>query len=235
MAGSGEMSFWDHLDVLRGCLLRAGGALVAASLVLFCLKDGLFAVVLRPAERCGLGLVNIEVAAQLLTHLKVAAMAGFVCSFPYIVFELWRFVRPALYEAEKKAASGTLLSVLLLFYCGAAMGYFLIFPLALRFLSGYSVSDMVTNAITLDSYVALFFGMILLVGVLFDFPVAAFLLSKAGLVTGDGLRKYRRHAFVAVVVLGVIITSDPFSLGLVTLILYALYEVGILVCAKKKD
>ena len=233
-SGSGEMSFWEHLDVLRACLLRAGGVFALLSIVLFCFKDALFGVVLRPAEKCGLDLINIEVAAQILVHLKVAAIAGFVCSFPFIVNELWKFVRPALYPSEKKVASGVLLSVLLLFYGGVAIGYFVIFPLARRFLADYSVSQMVTNAISLNSYIGLFFGMILLVGVLFDFPVAVFLLSKAGIVSRDGLKKYRRHAFVAVVVLGVIITSDPFSLGLVTAILYALYEASILVCAKKR-
>ena len=238
-----EMSFWDHLDVLRWVIIRSGVVYVTISLSLFCLKKFLFNVVLAPANGdfiiyrlfnvdFSLTLINIEIAAQFLTHLKVAFIAGFVISFPYIAYELWTFISPALYEKEKKIAVRVLVAAFFLFYAGVFIGYFLIFPLALNFFQDYSVSSLVSNTISLDSYISLFFAMILLVGVLFEFPIVIYLLSMLGLVNRPMLRKYRRHAFVAAVILGVIITSDPFSLSLVTGILYALYEVSIFICKK---
>ena len=238
-----EMSFWDHLDVLRWTIIRSGIVYVIVSLALFSFKTFLFNVVLAPADsnfiiyklfkiNFALKLINIEVAAQFLTHLKVAFIGGFVISFPYIAYELWKFISPALYEREKKIAVKVLIAAFFLFYIGALIGYFLIFPLALNFFQQYSVSELITNTISLDSYISLFFSMILLVGVLFEFPVLIFLLSSIGLVNRPMLRKYRRHAFVATVILGVIITSDPFSLTIVTLILYGLYEISIYVCKK---
>jgi sec-independent protein translocase protein TatC len=238
-----EMSFWDHLDVLRWTIIRSGTVYVIVSIVLFGFKTFLFDVVLAAADsnfiiykwfnvNFSLKLINIEVAAQFLTHLKVAFIGGFVVSFPYITYELWKFIAPALYEKEKKIAVRVLISAFFLFYIGVFIGYFLIFPLALNFFQQYSVSDLVTNTISLNSYISLFFAMILLVGVLFEFPVLIYLLSSMGIVNRPMLRKYRRHAFVATVILGVIITSDPFSLTIVTLILYGLYEVSIYVCKK---
>lgn len=240
------MTFWDHLDVLRKSIIRIAVALIGVTVVLFFFKDFLFGdVVLAPSESSfwlyrvlgldfSLQLVNIEVAAQFMIHMKVTFVCALILTFPYIVYELWSFVAPALYENERKAIRGAFTFASALFYTGLAVGYMLIFPLMINFFAGYQVTPDVPNTFSLSSYISLFSSTVLIFGIVFQFPTLIAILSALGIVTREGLRQYRRHAVCAVVVLAALITpsGDPFSLLVVTVPLYVLYEFSILICRK---
>ena len=240
------MTFWDHLDVLRKSIIRIAVALIGVTVVLFFFKDFLFGdVVLAPSESSfwlyrvlgldfSLQLVNIEVAAQFMIHMKVTFVCALILTFPYIVYELWSFVAPALYENERKAIKGAFTFASALFYTGLAVGYMLIFPLMINFFAGYQVTPDVPNTFSLSSYISLFSSTVLIFGIVFQFPTLIAILSALGIVTREGLRQYRRHAVCAVVVLAALITpsGDPFSLLVVTVPLYVLYEFSILICRK---
>lgn len=241
-----EMTFWDHLEDLRKTLFRTAGALIAVTVVLFFFKDFLFGdVVLAPSHSdfflyrllgadFSLDLVNLEVAAQFMIHIKVTLICALVLTIPYIIYEFWRFVSPALYENERKAVSGAFTFASILFYVGVAVGYCVIFPLMLNFFVNYQVSADVPNTFSLTSYISLFTSTVLTFGLVFEFPTVISVFSALGLVTKELLKEYRRHAVCAVVILAALITpsGDPFSLMVVSIPLYMLYEFSILICRK---
>ena len=214
--------------------------------MLFFFKDFLFDdVILAPSKRdfffyrlagldFSLSLVNIEVSAQFMIHMKVTFICALILTFPYLVFELWRFVAPALYEKEKGAVRGAFSFASVLFYLGLAVGYFIILPVMLNFFAGYQVSADVPNTFSLSSYISLFTSTIMTFGLVFEFPTIVAILSALGLVTREMMREYRRHAICAVVIVAALITpsGDPFSLLVCTVPLYILYEFSILVCKK---
>ena len=181
-----------------------------------------------------LSLVNIEVAAQFMIHMKVTFVCALILIFPYLVFEVWRFVAPALYENERKAVSGAFSFASILFYTGLAVGYLVIFPLMVNFFAGYQVSPEVPNTFSLSSYISLFTSTILTFGIVFEFPTLVAVLSALGVLTRETMRAFRRHAVCVVVILAALITpsGDPFSLLVVTVPLYLLYEFSILICRK---
>ena len=240
------MTFWDHLDVLRKSLIRIAVALIGVTVVLFFFKDFLFGnVVLAPSESTfwlyrilgldfDLSLVNIEVAAQFMIHMKVTFVCALILTFPYIVYELWKFIAPALYDNERKAIRGAFSFASVLFYIGLTVGYTVIFPLMINFFAGYQVTPDVPNTFSLSSYISLFSSTVLIFGIIFQFPTLIAVLSALGVVTREALRQYRRHAVCAVVVLAALITpsGDPFSLLVVTIPLYMLYEFSILICKR---
>ena len=239
------MSFWDHLEALRGTLFRSVLAVVALSLLFLFIPGPLFKAVLWPAGAdfilyrllgmdFSISLINTELTAQFFTHMKVAVLCGVVLSFPYLVYEIWRFISPALYEHEKKPVGRAFGISSGLFYLGVCMGYFIVLPVCLVFFMNYHVSEAVTNTITLGSYMSLFTSMVFLVGLLFEFPTVILALSSLGLVTREQLRGARKYAFVVVLVLAALITpSDPVSMMVLALPLYGLYEFSILLCKKK--
>lgn len=246
MADNGEMSFWDHLDELRGNIFRSLTAVCALAVVVFCFKSYVFdGLLLAPARSdffmyrlmksdFSMDLVNLEISAQFFIHLRVSIVLGFVLAFPYVVYELWKFIAPALYEREKKAIKGAFLFSGLLFYIGIAVGYVLVLPFALNFFQGYSVSDTVTNTVSLKSYISMFMSLVLMFGIVFEFPAVIAALSKMGIVSRDDLRDGRKYALVAVLVLAAIITpADPMSMVIAAAPLYLLYEVSIIVCSKE--
>lgn len=237
------MSFWDHLDVLRGTLIRSLVALVVACIPGLCLRTLLFdGIILAPTRpdfpvyrllgwKINMQLINVEVSAQFFVHLRCALIAGLVLAFPYIVFELWRFVAPALYAHEKKAVKKAFGLSSLLFYTGILVGYFVVLPACLQFFMNYTVSDTVSNTITLGSYISLFGSMVLLIGIAFEFPVVILILSSLGVVSKAGLRKSRAYALIGIMTLSALITpSDPVSMLVLTAPLYLLYEISILLC-----
>lgn len=240
------MSFWDHLDVLRGTLVRSVAYLCAFSCLGFIFRDALFGVVLAPAQPSfcvyrllgwdfGMELVNIEVSGQFIAHFKAAISAGLVLSVPFILFELWRFIAPALYENEKKALRLAFLVGGLLFYAGVVCGYFVLLPMCLQFFVNYTVSPDVANTFTLASYMSMFNSMVLLIGLAFEFPTVVLVLSKLGVLSGQTLKDKRRYAFIAVMLFSAIITpSDPFSMIVLAAPLYLLYELSILLCSSGK-
>ena len=250
-------TFWDHLDVLRGCLLRAIGVTALCGIVAFFFKDELFRVVLAPKDSgfCtyrflewlggGLGiagmmpedfsvrLINTALAEQFVIHMKTALYAGLLCASPYVIYLLFRFVSPALYENERRYAVRTAGAGYVMFLLGVALNYFLIFPLTFRFLGTYQVSAEVENAITLQSYMDTLLTMSLMLGIVFEIPVVCWLLARFGVLDAAFLRRYRRHAVVVVLVVAAVITptSDVFTLLLVSFPMWLLYEVGIWVVA----
>ena len=218
------MSFWDHLEVLRGTLFRSVLAVVLLSVGFLFIPEHLFRAVLYPTTAdfplyrwlhmdFRMQLVNIEVTAQFFVHLKMAVLCGVVLAFPYLIWEIWRFIAPALYEQEKKAVRTAFGLSSGLFYLGVAVGYLLVLPVCLMFFMNYSVSETVQNTISLSSYISLFTSMVFLVGMIFEFPTVILVLSSLGLVGKDTLRKYRKHAFVVILLLAAFITpSDPVSM-----------------------
>jgi len=246
-AKDSEMSFWDHLEALRGTLFRSVLSVALLSVIFLCIPKSLFKAVLWPTEAdfplyrlpgvdFSMSLINIELSAQFFVYLKVSALCGLVLAFPYIVWEVWKFVSPALYPHEKKAVRKGFLLSSGLFYLGVATGYFVVLPVCLMFFVNFSVSDVIVNTISLSSYMSLFTSMVFLIGLLFEFPAVILVLSSLGIVNRKILRKGRRYAIVAVLVLAALITpSDPFSMFVLAIPLYGLYELSILLCKKEVE
>ena len=249
------MTFWEHLDELRKVLFRSAIVIVALMAGIFMAKDFVFdKVVFAPINsdfalyklidkvlimmgmptlpEFKLSLINIDLSAQFFIHISTTFYFALVLSVPFIVYQLWKFVSPALYDNEKRAAKGAFAFAGILFLLGVLVGYYLIFPLTLRFLGTYQVSLEVANQISLQSYISMFTWLILIMGVVFEMPSLAVILSRIGILTKSFLKKYRRHAFVVMLVLAAFITpsGDPFTLMAVGLPLYGLYELSILVC-----
>lgn len=248
MSDSGEMTFWDHLDVLRASIVRCVVVLLAAAIGLFAFKEFLFDdLILAPSRGdfflyrwigadVSLNLVNLEVTAQFMIHMKMAFLCALVLTFPYLIYKLWEFIAPALYEKERKAARKAFIFASCLFYIGVVAGYILIFPLMLNFFADYQVSSAVPNTFSLSSYISLLTSLVITFGIVFEFPTVAALLSSLGVLTKETMRKYRRHAICAVVILAAVITpsGDPFSLAVVALPLYLLYEFSVFICKPSK-
>ena len=244
-AKDSEMSFWDHLEALRGTLFRSVLSVALLSIVFLCIPKPLFKAVLWPTNadfplyrlpdvEFSMRLINIELSAQFFVYLKVAVLCGLVLAFPYIVWEVWKFVAPALYQNEKKAVGKAFLLSSGLFYLGVTVGYFVVLPVCLMFFVNFSVSDAIVNTISLSSYMGLFTSMVFLIGLLFEFPAVVLVLSSLGVLNRGMLRKGRRYAVVAVLVLSALITpSDPFSMFVLAIPLYGLYELSILLCRKE--
>lgn len=244
MTENTNKSFWEHLDDLRALLMRLIITVAVATVGCFCLKDELFGVVLAPSRPdfiiyrllSGLGspdlpdgLVNTTLGGQLMTHFKVAMGAGLVISAPINIFLIARYLAPALYPNEKRAMATAFSWGTVLFYAGMAAAYFIVFPLAYQFLANYEVSDEVSNLFTLESYIDNMLLLVLLMGVLFELPIVAVLLSKVGLVTSSLMKRYRRHAILAIVTAAAIITptTDIVTLSIVSLPICLLYEVSV--------
>lgn len=241
---SSEMSFWEHLEVFRWSLLRSLGVLLVLFFVLLAFKGFLFdTVVLGPIGKdfwlyrllginFSLDLINIDLTAQFFTHIKVAFLFALIAAFPYLCFEAWHFIAPALYKREKLAVRKAFSLGAGLFYGGVAVGYFIIVPLMLLFFNGYQVSASVVNNFSLKSYISIFCTMILIMGVMFEFPSVIAVLGQLGVVSRKTLRKYRRHAILVILIFAAILTptGDPVTLTVVSLPLYLLYEFSILLC-----
>ena len=238
------MTFWDHLDELRGVILRVLLAVTVFAVAAFCLKDELFAVLLAPThadfltyrligadEHFALKLVNTGLTEQFMVHLRTALYAGMLCASPYVLYAIFSFVSPGLYERERRVGVRLVGSAYVMFVIGTLVNYFIVFPLAVRFLGTYQVSPEVGNMLTLHSYIDTLLGLGLIMGIVFELPVVCWLLARAGILTGDTMASYRRHAFVGILIAAAVITptGDPFSLFAVTLPFYLLYEISIFI------
>ena len=243
MKNNEAATFWQHLDILRWVILRSLGVAVVFAVVAFCLKDWLFAVVLAPrtsefitfrwlgVEPFSIHLMNTGLTEQFMTHMRVAMYAGLLCAAPYIIYELFRFVSPGLYQNERRAGLCMVSSRYVMFMLGTLLNYFLIFPLTVRFLGTYQVSPEVDNMLTLQSYTDTLISMCLVMGVIFELPVVCAILGKLGFLTSKLMTHYRRHAIVAILIVAAIITptTDVFTLLIVSLPIWLLYEISILV------
>ena len=230
------MTFWEHLDELRSRLWRMVVAALAAAVVCFCFKEPLFAVVLAP-KGADIHLVNIEIAQQFLTHMRVSLWAGIIIVSPYLLYQLFAFVAPGLYALERRLTLRAVGAAYLLFLAGLLLNYFVIFPFSVHFLATYQVSPDVANHISLTSYISLLTLLSLLLGVLFEIPVVCWLLARFGVLHAAVMRRYRRHALVAILIVAAVITptGDPVTLSLVAVPIYLLYEVSILTVKKTEQ
>lgn len=224
------MTFWEHLDELRRRVWYVLLAAVVAAVACFCFKEQLFAVVMYPKPE-DMKLISVELTQQFLIHMRVALWGGMLVVSPYILYQLFAFVAPGLYRTERKLALRAVGGGYLLFMAGVALNYFIIFPFTVRFLGGYQVSEEVTNTITLGSYISVLGVLSLLIGIVFELPVVCWLLAKIGVLKADFMKKYRRHAIVVILIIGAIITptGDPFTLALVSVPIYLLWELSILI------
>ncbi len=224
------MTFWEHLDELRRRIWYVLVAAVVAAVACFCFKEQLFDIILAP-KPADLKLINVELTQQFLTHMRVALWAGLLVVSPYILYHLFAFVAPGLYRTERRLAVRAVVAGYLLFLAGVALNYFVIFPFTVRFLGGYQVSADVENTITLGSYIAVLGVLSLVMGVVFELPVLCWLLAKMGVLKAGFMKRYRRHAIVVIVILAAVITptGDPFTLSLVAVPIYLLWELSIMV------
>lgn len=246
-----HLTFWGHIDVLRATLIKIVAVAVIGGIVAFLFKEELFTIVLAPkesdfityrllfqisglltgndAQDFSVQLINTGLAQQFIIHVKTAMCAGVLCTSPYILYQLFRFVSPALYTNERKYAVHIVGSGYLMFILGVLISYYLIFPLTLRFLGTYQVSGDVTNMITLDSYISTLTVMSLTMGIVFEMPVVIWLFARMGLINSDFMRRYRKHAIVIILIVAAIITptSDVFTLLTVSIPMYLLYEISI--------
>ena len=242
LEGQGEaLTFWDHLDVLRSSLIRMAVAVCVLAIATFAMKDELFAIVLAPrssdfvtyqllgVEAFHINLMNTGLTEQFMIHMRTAIYAGILLASPYILYELFRFVSPGLYQNERRYGLWIVGAAYVMFVVGTLINYFVIFPLTVRFLGTYQVSPDVANMLTLQSYIDTLLGMSLVMGVVFELPVVCGLLGRMGLITDRMMSTYRRHAVVAILVLAAIITptTDVFTLFVVALPIYLLYELSI--------
>jgi len=243
---SEPLTFWDHLDELRSSLLRMLGVTVLFGIIAFVLKDELFAIVLAPrssdfltyrllgVEDFQLHLMNTGLTEQFMIHMRTAMYAGLLVASPYILYELFRFVSPGLYQNERRYAVWIVGAAYLMFLIGTLVNYLVIFPFTVRFLGTYQVSPDVANMLTLQSYVDTLLGMSLVMGVVFELPVVCGLMGKMGLINGHLMAQYRRHALVAILIVSAIITptTDAFTLFVVAVPIYLLYELSIVIVRK---
>jgi Sec-independent protein secretion pathway component TatC len=181
-------------------------------------------------------LVNINLASPFFIHMSSAFWLAVLISVPYMLFEIWGFIRPALYKNEKNNVRMALCLGTVMFFLGVLLGYFMVFPLTLRFLATYQISREIVNQISLNSYIDNFMMLILIMGLVFELPLVTWLLSKIGLVNRSMLRKYRKHAIVIIFIVAAVITptGDPFTLSVVAIPLCLLYEMSIFIIKDKK-
>jgi len=253
-SGSG-MSFMAHLEELRWVLVRSAASVcIAACAAFFGYKYVFDDILLGPKSpefftnrlMCYFGrvldspsfcinskplkLINIDMAGQFNTHVQVSIYAGLILAFPYIIYQLWKFISPALYEEERKKARGAVLIISGLFIIGVLFGYYFITPFSVDFLGTYSISEQVENVINLSSYISLVSSLSLVSGLVFEMPILVFFLTKIGLLTPDFLKKYRKHAFIVILIIAAIISPpDVLSMTLIAIPLWVLFEVSIIV------
>jgi sec-independent protein translocase protein TatC len=255
--GNGEMSFWGHIDALRGHLFRSSLVVIILSVVLFCYPEFLFdTIIFGPLKSnfityrafCKLGhmlhmgddlcfghytfkLQSLGLSDQFTSQMWIAFIGGLIVGSPYVLWEVWRFIKPALKEKEKSASTVFIVSATLLFIIGVFFSYFVIAPLMINFLGNYQVSTLVENNFTMDSYISTVTTLTLSAGLIFELPIIVYFLTKFGLMTPQFMRKYRKHAIVVILIVAGVITPSPdvTSQLLVAFPLYFLYEASIFV------
>jgi len=253
-----EMSFWEHLEELRKRLFYSALAWVSLSTLAFIERDIIFdKIILAPKDSsfityrllCQLGawlhvdslcmqtmslkIINYNLSGQFMTHMTISMVAGLILAVPFIFYQVWQFIKPALYEKERHYAFSAVYIMSGLFLLGVSFSYFVMVPWTLNFLGTYQVSAAVANQIALESYISTVVSVVFSVGIVFELPVVVYVLAKLGIVTPAFLRKNRKYAFIIVLIVAAIITPpDVFSQTIATIPLWALYEVSIIVAAR---
>jgi len=243
---SEALTFWDHLDELRTSLFRIICAVALFAVIAFVMKEELFGIILAPrssdfityrllgTDDFSIHLMNTGLTEQFMIHMQTAIYAGLLIASPYILYELFRFVSPGLYANERRYAVWIVGAAYLMFIIGTLVNYFIVFPFTVRFLGTYQVSPDVANMLTLQSYIDTLLGMSLVMGLVFELPVVCALMGRMGLINGQLMSTYRRHALVAILIVAAVITptTDAFTLFVVALPIYLLYELSILIVKK---
>jgi sec-independent protein translocase protein TatC len=255
-----EMSFFDHLEVLRWHLIRSAGAIVLFTVLAFIYYDFIFDTIILGPKKAGFwtyrmmcsltetfnlgpdfcikdipfAIINTEMAGQFTLQLNSSLLIGLILGFPYLLFEVWRFVKPGLTEKESSSASGFVFYATLLFIGGLLFGYYIITPLSINFLANYNVSDIIQNTITIDSYLSTVATLSIGAGITFELPIVIFVLSKMGIMTPAFMRSSRRYATVLILIIAAVVTPTPDILTMLTVSfpLFLLYELSIVVSAK---
>ena len=253
----GEMSFLDHLETLRWHIIKAVTSVVVLACVAYGYSEYVWSIIFAPnspdfwtsrmiiklnhyfgfqskgLNYKPLSLINFDMSGQFMVDVWTAIIVGFIVAFPYVVYQFWSFIRPALYENERKHASGAVMVMSILFLIGILFGYYLIVPFSIDWLGGYSISPLVANQINIHSYISSVTSIVISGGVAFELPIVIYFLSKVGLLTPKFLRKYRRHAYVLLLIIAAIITPpDVLSQMIVSIPLILLYEVSIFISAR---
>ena len=251
-----EMSFFDHLEALRWHLVRASIAIVIFTAVVFYFYDWIFATVIMGPSRptfwtyrmlCDIGtalhrsgfcidkihisLINTEMAGQFTLQINSSLLVGITLGIPYLIWEIWRFIKPALHEKERKAATGFVFYACMLFFMGVMFGYYVITPMSINFLSNYTVSTQIENKFTVDSYLSSVATLTLATGVVFQLPILVYILSNLGILTPKFMRETRRYAIVIILIIAAVVTPTPdmLTMTVVSIPLFVLYEVSIVV------
>lgn len=250
-----EMSFLDHLEALRWHVIRSFIAICVGAVVAFIEKDFIFdSIIFAPknpefwtnrmfallSDYLGvetlkintheLQLISINMSGQFMVHVWTAIIAGLIIAAPYVIYQFWSFIKPALYENERRHATGAVFYMSFLFFIGILFGYYLIVPLSVDFLGAYSISSTVINQINILSYISTVTSIVIAGGVVFELPIIAFFLSKVGLLTPRFMIKYRRHSYLVLLIIAAIITPpDVFSQIMVCIPLVILYEISIVI------
>lgn len=250
------MSVGGHLEVLRRMLIRILSIVTVLSASIFCFKKQVFTLLLAPDsnnfisfraierltallgwnfkfEPYDIKLISTELSSQFMIHISTSVYLGLLLASPYIVFELFKFISPALYEEERKYSVRITLTIYLLFIVGLAMSYFILFPISFQFLATYQVNPEIENTITLESYISTFITLTFMMGIVFQLPVICYFLAKMHLISGEILSRYKKHAFIAIIILAAIITPpDLFTLICVGMPMFVLYLIGARIAMK---
>ena len=256
---STDNTFWGHVEIFRWTLIRCLAVVFVIAAIAFIFKDFIFDdVILAPASGNfvtyrlmdslamllgitssaahinSIDIININLAAQLFTHISISFYIGLIVAFPYLMIEIWLYVSPALYDRERKPAVKGVIAFMLLFFTGITVAYFLVFPLTLNFLGTYQVSQSVVNQISLNSYINTFVGLVFMLGVVFEMPIVAYFFAIIGVLHSDFLVKYRKVAFIIILICAALITpsTDIFTMMVVAVPLYLLYELSRIVVKK---
>jgi sec-independent protein translocase protein TatC len=252
------MSFLDHLEALRYHLLRSVAAILILTIIAFLAKDIVFGVIILGPSKvdfltyrvlCDLGnylgiaalcidelpftIQSRQMTGQFTMHMTSSIVVGFIAAFPYVFWEIWRFISPGLYDKEKNAARGAVVFVSFLFLSGAAFGYYVLSPLSINFLANYQLDPTILNEFDVTSYVTTLTMLVLASAIMFQLPVVVYFLSMSGLVTSRMLKEYRRHSIVVILIVSAIITPpDVVSQLLIAMPILVLYEVGIVIAKR---
>jgi sec-independent protein translocase protein TatC len=253
-----EMSFLDHLEALRWHIIRSVVAICVFAILAYIYSDFVWnSIILAPnsnefwtsqmiiklsnllgmqsegLNKHPIALINFSMSGQFMVDVWTAIIAGFIIAFPYVVYQFWSFIKPALYENERKYASGAVAIMSGLFFIGVLFGYYLIVPFSIDWLGSYRISDTVVNQINILSYISSVTSIVIAGGVSFELPVIVYFLSKVGLLTPRFLRKYRKHSYVVLLIIAAIITPpDVLSQMIVSIPLIILYEISIFISAR---
>jgi sec-independent protein translocase protein TatC len=249
----GEMSFFDHLEALRWHLIRSALAIVVFTILVFAFYSWIYDNIIMAPSRydfwtfrmmCGLGkllhrdmcpgkinihLINTEMAGQFTLQIDSSLMIGLVLGIPYLLYEIWLFVKPALHEKERKAASGFVFYASILFMCGVMFGYYVITPVSLNFLAGYTVSASIQNLFSIDSYISSVSTLTIATGLVFELPILVYILASLGILTPKFMKETRRYAIVIILIIAAVVTPTPdmLTMTVVAIPLFLLYELSI--------